>query len=363
LGLNADLCKPPQPEAEVKAIVKSIADREVGKTGKPSDQEFKATSNREMFMKYGASEVSWTIQDWLPEGTIGFVVAPPGSWKTWMMLNLAFAINTGGDFLGQFPVNKKGPVLIIQQEDTFTMLMGRIACMFNSKEPIAKTLKDGDILFELDGRYVEEMLDMPIYWHEDRELNLEDAKCIDRVEKAIEELKPALVIIDPLYSAISVKDYMAEGAQKMLALKKLRDRYGCSFMIAHHTTKAAAKGEGERSGLWGNQFLNALLETGWQIREGDDESTVKIKRHFKDNPTPSRVQAAFNVTHFSFQVDISKIKDSASEIIKEAILEGQQLRSARAMANVAGCSKSTAHDVMKKLRLKKGEDGCYQLPK
>src|SRR5690606_11586929 len=99
------------------------------------------------------------------------------------------------------------------------------------------------------------------------------------------ELRPALVILDPLYSAAMTDDYMTKSAEQMLRLKIIRDRYGCSFLVAHHTTKHADSME--RSRLWGSQFLNALLETGWQVKRSENDGSIIVRRHFKDTQNPA----------------------------------------------------------------------------
>ena len=58
-----------------------------------------------------------------------------------------------------------------------------------------------------------------------------------------------------------------------------------SFLVAHHTTKYADSME--RSRLWGSQFLNALLETGWQVKRSKNNSSIIIRRHFKVARNPA----------------------------------------------------------------------------
>lgn len=353
--INQAHCKPPLRNVQVQKIVASIAGREVRKlrekqAGPDEKKEFRITPTKEVFMKYERDETQWIIDGWLPEASCGLVVAPPGSYKTWILLNLAFAIGTGRPFLGQCPITKKGSVLIIQQEDPFPMLLGRTAKMFNAEAP-----KEEDGIHSLDCRFTEEMLDMPIHWHEDRELNLEDEKCMDRFEAKVAELKPALVEIDPLYSAVTSKDYMASGAQSMLRLKKLRDRYGCTFIIAHHTTVAGGKSE-DRASIWGSQFLNAWLEFGWQIRETNDENTVKMIRHFKGSEDPKRLHLKFNITDWTFNVEIDeKFSETIRERIEEVILNGGDVGSVRDIAKLVGCSIATVSRTIKKMDVKKDD--------
>ena len=88
-----------------------------GGAGRVSTSPFGVVTVREYMAYHGGNQVSWLVQDWLPEATIGFVVAPPGSSKTWLAFDMAVSVAAGAPFLGEYPVQRTGPVLVIQQED------------------------------------------------------------------------------------------------------------------------------------------------------------------------------------------------------------------------------------------------------
>lgn len=293
---NSEHCKPPLPEKDVVTIVNSIFDRserarmaqETPKDAKEVPKKglenllsyFRVSTFSEMQEKYSSSETLWTIEDWLPSRTIGMVVAAPGQYKTWLLLDLAVSIATGKPFLGQYPVSETGPVLIIQQEDPFGMLLSRLGAILN----IGEVVQRGDTYIVPIPPNVSN-----IYWHPDRLLNFKDSRSLNGLRLAIETYHPRLIILDPLYSAADSKDYMAEDARAMLSLKKMRDTLGCSFIIAHHTVKRRELDD--RENLWGSQFLNAWLESGWQLRPSKDElGSIKIRRHFKGTSPLSRLQ-------------------------------------------------------------------------
>jgi len=304
-GWNSDHCQPSLPEWQVEKIVNSIEkkwgatrEEQLGEGKKDpvaAEDYFKVHGFEDALQRYGLQETQWTVEGWVPEATCALVVAPPANYKTWILLDLAISVATGKPFLNQYPVENPGPVLIIQQEDPFAMLFSRIGSIMNIGEPHEKA-----------GEYfLPKPPPMPsIHWHTDRRLNFEDPKSVEGLEKAVEKIRPRMVIIDPLYSAISSKDYMAEGAQNMLELKRLRDEYGTSFIIAHHTVK-----RGDMSGresLWGSQFLNAWLETGWQLRPTRNEGTINLKRHFKNVAVPSTLKISFDITDWHFDITTAK---------------------------------------------------------
>jgi len=360
--INTAHCKPPLEAKQVLKIVKSIAGRDATKKEQKSKPrgKFETTIIGDVLMHYGEDEPQWTVDGWLPKASCGLVVAPPGSYKTWILTNLVFAVATGRPFLRQYPVTGRGSVLYIQQEDPFPMLLGRFARMFNAKAPTEKKTK-GSVEYMLDCRFEREFNAMPIYWHTERSLNLEDKACMDGFEQTIAELKPALVTIDPLYSAVSAKEYMAIGAQHMLHLKELRDKYGCSFAIAHHTTVSGSS-SGERASIWGSQFLNAWLEFGWHLPTGDEKGNIVI-RHFKGSEDPKRIRVKFNITDFSFDVEIDeKPAESIPQRIEEMILGGGHFGTVRAVAEILECGPGAVHKAIKKMGLKKDEEGYYKIP-
>ena len=292
--------RPPLPDHEVAATVESVyktARRrgaipqnrsQDGGTGQASTSPFSVINVREYMAHHGTNQVSWLVQDWLPEATIGFVVAPPGSYKTWLTFDMAVSVATGTPFLGKYPVQRTSPVLLIQQEDFHGDIAQRLAVILQSRLDLRAEVTEDD-QFE-----VKAPPEIPIYIHPDRNLRFADQVVMDALELRIRELRPALVILDPLYSAAMTDDYMTKSAEQMLRLKVMRDRYGCSFLVAHHTTKHADNME--RSRLWGSQFLNALLETGWQVKRSENNSSIIVRRHFKVAKAPAGdVRVEFDV--------------------------------------------------------------------
>lgn len=67
---------------------------------------------------------SWLVENILPVGQAGLVVAPSKSFKSSMTLNMAIAVSQGKEFAGL--KTKQGNVLIIDQEDTDYVLHQRL---------------------------------------------------------------------------------------------------------------------------------------------------------------------------------------------------------------------------------------------
>ena len=298
---------PPLPVHEVRTTINSIARSHTGeqqftqldytddRNTATQDQPTNAFDVMRMvdYVKgYGGDGVSWLVQDWLPDKSITFLVSPPESYKTWILLDLAVSISAGVPFLGSYEVNSSGPTLIIQQEDSHSGLTDRLALIVEQKLGMNPRL-DGDI-WQVPG-----MPDLPIYVHPSRMLRFDNKQVIEELEKQIETIKPKVIMIDPLYSTTAgVDNYMADLANRMMVLKTWRDKYGCSFVIAHHSKKNLDPDSTAREDSWGSQFLNAFLEAGWQVRRNPRlaPNEVVVRRHSKVMGNQSPISLTFDIS-------------------------------------------------------------------
>lgn len=288
-----DLNSPPLPRSEVATTVASIFKSEVHKRKSIAGQSLAQIGTMDFgsyMTKYGGERIQWIIEGWLPAKTIAFVVSPPGGFKTWMMLDLAESIASKRPFLGQFPVIESGPAIVIQQEDFHGQIVSRLSTIIAGKTSVSFSGGPTSDEFEMPLPY-----NIPVHFHPGRALKFDSEIAMASLEERVATLKPKVVIIDPLYSAGRVDDYMAKTAEQMLPLKKMRDQHGTSFLIVHHTKKNT-EGTQLREGAWGSQFLNAFIETGWQIRTSDEEAEVTVSRHFKVSSNPPPIQVKFDIS-------------------------------------------------------------------
>ena len=297
---------PPLPMKEVKTTLKSIERSHAGIETQFTSVQFEDDRTQEEqqqntfdvmkmsdYVKgYGGEGVSWLVQDWLPDKSITFLVSPPESYKTWILLDLAVSISANVPFLGSYPVNESGPTLIIQQEDSHSGLTDRLALIVEQKMKMNPQI-DGDEWS------VPSMPDIPIYVHPSRMLRFDNKKVVEELEKQIEIIKPKVIMIDPLYSTTaSTENYMANLANQMMVLKTWRDKYGCSFVIAHHSKKNLDPDSTAREDSWGSQFLNAFLEAGWQIRRNPRlaQNEIVVRRHSKVMGNQSPISLTFDIS-------------------------------------------------------------------
>lgn len=301
---------PPMPTKEVRTTIKSIERSHSTSDFQPTSVQFtddRAEDEKQESQKqssfdvmrmvdyvkgYGGSGVSWLVDEWLPDKSITFLVSPPESYKTWILLDLAVSVSSGTPFLGRYQINSPGPTMIIQQEDSHEGLTDRLALIVEQKLNAVPKL-------EGDTWQVPAMPDLPIYVHPSRQLRFDNKKVIEELEQQIAAIRPKVIMIDPLYSTTASTDnYMADLANQMMVLKTFRDKYGCSFLIAHHSKKNLDPDSTAREDSWGSQFLNAFLEAGWQVRRNPKlaQNEIVVRRHSKVMGNQSPISLTFDIS-------------------------------------------------------------------
>lgn len=348
LSLNQTVCNPPLPAHQVEKIVRSIADREARKQKK--SKSFPLYTTAMMFEKYATEPAKFSIDEWMPEASCGLIISPPGRFKTWLMLDASRAVSTGTNFLGMYKVNNPGPVIIIQQEDSYVSLVERLASVMNLGKP----------KFEGDELTVS-MMDMPnIYWYTERDFTFHDPEILAAFEKRLLDLKPRLVIFDPLYSVGETEDYFAKTAKKMLICKKWRDKIGTSFYAVHHTHRTPPKDGRERDKLWGSQFLNAWLEVGWQISEHSDADAF-VYRNFKSAKPVEPVALNFEIDDGMFAVTRPGDDPTNYRLLLANLLVTENIGSLDQIRERLGIkSKSTVERLLKSINAEK-VNGIYRI--
>lgn len=366
--------EPPLPDADIEKVVESVTrtrarhPRGIARQGRDlEDGEhdlLRLISLHQYMAQYGETDVSWAVDEWLPDQTIAMMVSPPGTYKTWILIDLAVSMATGTPFLGVAPVRRAGPVLVYQQEDFHGQMAQRIGTIMASRFPMGWA---GDL-----GREFTVTLppSPPVYLHDNRELRFDNKEIMDVLEARIEELRPVMVIVDPLYTAAPMDDYMAKAVPHMMRLKKIRDRYGCSFVIAHHTGKRTGGEKMAREDIWGSQFLNAFLETGWQIRP-KSEGAALIRRHFKVTKDIEEAILTFDIatntvpTRYRTTLGKAAIGDDLESLIVNA-LDAHGPMTAADLAKTLKVSRSTVsrqtRNMLASGAIRFGKDNRYRSP-
>jgi hypothetical protein len=200
-----------------------------------------------------ALEVSAPSNPWLIEqlwtiGAVGFLGAPPKSFKTWLAMEMAVSVASGMPCLGTFPVPDPGPVLLYAAEDSVSAVRARLESL---------TLYHGVELGQL-----------PFWVITADSLRLDRPDDQEKLEVTVARYQPRLLVLDPLIRLHQL-DENASGPMAALLgfFRSLQRKTGTAIALVHHTGKhPAVAGYSLRGSsdfyAWTDSFLHLQRRRG-----------------------------------------------------------------------------------------------------
>lgn len=330
----------------IEKAITGITGKEAGKMRK----KLKVKTAVEMEREYRHEE-NWIVDDWLPEGACVLVSGSPESYKSWLTTELAVAITSGRPFFRKYAVKRPGVCLIIQKEDSWPLTMDRIRILCTEPGKVEESTRKNGI----EWKFYLPQIPKRLLFEDSRLFRFDDEGTMVELENLLIKYRPILVVIDPLYATAKAKDYMMEVAGLMNRLKPLRDKYGTSFIVVHHSSKWG-KGTG-RAGAWGSVFLNAWGEVTWAMNEIAD-GKVEVQRTYKGTEKFVKLVLDFKIDEEGFRVGVSRQQGDTEieksikyEQIRELYRQGDTQRQIREKLKISPRTVSEA------LRKPTEEDG------
>ena len=208
---NSRECDPPLPEAEVAGIAASVSRYSPGAASAASGTQPEGFSLVRLGELLARPEVpvDWLWQGRLAAGTVAAVVSKPKVGKSTFARNLCLAVSRGEEFLG-LPT-KGGLCIYLALEERFEDVTA-------------------------DFRAMGATGDEPILIHADTT----PESGVRALIALVREQKPVLVVIDPLFRMIHVKDEKAyaEGYKALGPLIDIARATGTHLQVTHHSGKA-----------------------------------------------------------------------------------------------------------------------------
>lgn len=188
--------------------------------------------------------------------------------KSMLGLDMAFALASGRDWIG-FHTQASGiRVFYLQLEIPYGLLRTRLAKTWEGRRNNHQQLMDQENLR---------------FWTQ-HFLKLDMTKGVFMLDHYLDQYKPDVLVIDPLYKVLSGNLLMGLDVQKLLDnLDMMIAKYGLSVVIIAHTRKGVADmGEWGSDDMIGSSYLSNWADTVIKIeRRGADRLAVKfdVVRH------------------------------------------------------------------------------------
>lgn len=297
LVTNADRCDPPLDEEDVRRIAFSVATlyEPTESTGGTSGQSQAAETPTLAALIYSAgglmtatfAEQRWAIPGLLPEG-LSMLVGKPKMGKSWMALDIALSVCSGGTVLGE--QTEQGDVLYLALEDNQRRLQERIAKLLAPSGAAPSGAVGGydaatetfSFSFNLAGLVTPTRLDLANRWPR------LDNGGLDLLDEWL-RLHPGarLVIVDTLARVkprVGRGNAYEEDYAALSPLQELAMRHGVAVLVLSHFRKQEAEDPLET--ITGSMGSSATLDGALLLqrqRGRSDAVLVVIGRDMKED--------------------------------------------------------------------------------
>lgn len=239
-------------------------------------------------------ENRWIIEQLVPEEGIVILSGASGSFKTWLIMDMALAVAEGRDFLGMFKT-EQSKVLIIDEENGKRL--------YNERFKKITTLTEAPIYLSSMGKFM---------------VNGDDVKSV--VEFCKRE-RIRLVIIDSMARVNTGDENSSKDTTKFFAL--LRDFTGnsISVILIHHNRKPGMTSYDASVDMRGSSDIRAAIDVQLAVRRSGTSETVELRQpKCRYNREMSPIKLEFkknkdtNLLEFKY---IGGLRDDDADIDKE----------------------------------------------
>lgn len=219
----------------------------------------------------------WAVQDLVPSGTVTLLGGDGGTGKSLLALQLAFAIATGGRWLGYQTAS--GPVLFISAEDDQDELHRRTADILRASGKkfleldrlTMRSLAGEDALLAVLDRGSGVLTPTPLY---------------AEIEARIAADKPALIVLDTLADLFPGNENdRAQARQFIGLLRGWAIRHSCAvILLAHPSLSGLTSGSGTSGSTGWNNSVRSRLYLERIVQENYEANPdARVLRTMKAN--------------------------------------------------------------------------------
>lgn len=214
------------------------------------------------------TEPDWMVDQLFTVASNGWVAAEPKVGKSWIVLELAYALSTGMPFLGRFAVKQPRRVLYVQEEDSVDRVKRRLKKII--KGDATRGIPSDD------------------YWRWSIRVGfkLDNLTWLEMLRQEIIEFKAEVIILD-VFNRLhgSDENKQAEMTAILNNLTRMTNDYGCAFIIVHHNRKPQQGNEARgNQRIRGSGVLGGWGECSLYLNRSKEKDTIIVTPESKDAP-------------------------------------------------------------------------------
>jgi|GEM_PF-682074 len=224
----------------------------------------------EELMSYNFPDSEWLVENLIPAESVSVISGYPGSYKTWLLLDLAIRVAKGEKFLNQFQA-RKAKVLYIDEENDLRLFKERVKALCDDKSLDIEFLSQKGFKLKKSQQIVNYCLKNNI----------------------------KVVLMDSLIRLHNLDENSSTEMAKLFEEFKKFKLNGISVVFAHHNRKSKKGGSNPKEDLRGSSEIAAFLDNALSV--------VAPRRAKQIMITQSKLRQGREL--YPFIVDIQKEKD------------------------------------------------------
>lgn len=274
-------------------------------------------------------QTQWLVEGLWSEQAVGILGGEPKCCKSFLALDLAVSVASGAACLRHFPVRRSGKVLLFPAEDSLAIVRQRLEGIAGAAQvPFAS---------------------LPVEVITSPSLRLDTPSDRQRLANTVENLRPILLILDPLIRLHRVDENDATQIAALLSyLRQLQRQFHLAVLLVHHARKdsnssrpgQALRGSSELHG-WGDSNLY-MRRRGSQLTLSTEHRAAPGQDHIPLQLTQSGQTLALSV--LDRPISESATEPTPIDRVRQALTElkepvpVQQLRKLCGIRTAAVCS-------------------------
>ena len=165
-------------------------------------------------------QTQWLVEGLWSEQAVGILGGEPKCCKSFLALDVAVSVASGAACLRQFPVRRSGPVLLFPAEDSLAVVRLRLEGIAAAAQvPFAS---------------------LPVEVITAPSLRLDTPTDRSRLSHTVQQLRPILLILDPLIRLHRVDENDASQIAGLLSyLRELQRQFQLAVILVHHARNDA----------------------------------------------------------------------------------------------------------------------------
>jgi hypothetical protein len=225
----------------------------------------------------------WLVDRLWARAGVGILGGAPKCCKSWLGLEMAFAVAADSPCLGQLEIHDPGGALVYLAEDALSVVKARL-----------------DSIARHRGRALDSL---PIDVITAPQLRLDLERDQARLADAVRRLRPRLLLLDPFVRLHRIDENSAGDVSALLAyLRALQREHDLAIVVTHHARKNGPAGAQAGQGLRGSGDLHAWGDSNLYLRRARDALMLTIEHRAAAAPEPLKLALAGDDRHAHLEI-------------------------------------------------------------